>query len=180
MHLPKQMLFGSFGALCLLELATAASSHRAPVCNSTRIYGGSFGSLRQPYYPPAADCRDYMIPVDITYDNYVINASQWDDNHGLTDFLSTVTTRAGAEYPAPLNGPIPTNGTYQIAASFCTPKWETNKAKNVIIATHGIGPARAHWNSPYEPEDYNFVQYAINQGYSVFFYDRLGCGASEK
>jgi pimeloyl-ACP methyl ester carboxylesterase len=50
----------------------------------------------------------------------------------------------------------------------------------VIVATHGIGPARAHWNSPFRPKDFNFVEYAVDKGYSVFFYDRLGCGASTK
>jgi pimeloyl-ACP methyl ester carboxylesterase len=121
-----------------------------------------------------------MIPVNINYDNYVFNSSQWEDNYGLTDFLSIAMTRASAGYPPPLAGPKTASGTYQIAASFCTPKEKSEKAKTVIIATHGIGPARAHWNSPYKPDEYNFVQHAIGQGYSVFFYDRLGCGASEK
>jgi len=48
------------------------------------------------------------------------------------------------------------------------------------LATHGIGQARSHWNSPFRPEEYNFVQHAIGQGYSVFFYDRLGQGSSQK
>jgi hypothetical protein len=42
------------------------------------------------------------------------------------------------------------------------------------------GTRPSYWNSPYEPEEYNFVQYAINEGYSVFFYDRLGTGLSSK
>lgn len=180
MHFSKLHLPTGFAALCLLELATTAHCHGSPACNSTSTYGSYFGALKQPYYPPAADCRDYMIPVDITYGNYIFNATRWEDDYGLTDFLSVATTRAGAGYPPPLDGPKTTSGTYQIAASFCTPKKRTAKAENIIIATHGIGPARAHWNSPYKPDDYNFVQYAINEGYSVFFYDRLGCGASEK
>jgi pimeloyl-ACP methyl ester carboxylesterase len=147
---------------------------------SNTSYGSLFNTLRQPYYPPNADCVDYMIPVDISYDNFVYNGTKLANDYDLTNFLTVATTRAGAGYPAPLDGPNPTRGSFQIAASFCTPKNQTAKAKNVIVATHGIGPARAHWNSPYQPEQYNFVQYAIGQGYSVFFYDRLGCGASEK
>ncbi|KAH8656684.1 Alpha/Beta hydrolase protein [Tricladium varicosporioides] len=83
-------------------------------------------------------------------------------------------------YPTVLEGPKTENATYKIAASFCTPKVKTGKEKTVILATHGIGPARSHWNSPYKPDDYNFVQWATTQGYSVFFYDRLGTGASQK
>ena len=70
--------------------------------------------------------------------------------------------------------------TYQIAASFCSPKTITEKSKTVILATHGIGQARSHWNSPFRPKEYNFVEHAIGQGYSVFFYDRLGQGSSQK
>ncbi|KAK9482641.1 Alpha/Beta hydrolase protein [Lipomyces starkeyi] len=57
---------------------------------------------------------------------------------------------------------------------------KNGKEKTVILATHGIGPAHAHWNASVQPDSYNFVQYAIGQGYSVFFYDRLGTGASDK
>ena len=38
----------------------------------------------------------------------------------------------------------------------------------------------SYWNSAYKPDEYNFVQYAIQRGYSVFFYDRLGVGSSTK
>lgn len=40
--------------------------------------------------------------------------------------------------------------------------------------------SHSYWNTPYEPDNYNFVQYAVNKGYSVFFYDRLGVGGSTK
>jgi hypothetical protein len=29
------------------------------------------------------------------------------------------------------------------------------------------------------PDEYNFVQYALENGYSVFWYDRIGTGLSE-
>jgi hypothetical protein len=38
----------------------------------------------------------------------------------------------------------------------------------------------SYWNSGFEPETYNFVQFAISQGYSVFNYDRLGIRKSSK
>lgn len=38
----------------------------------------------------------------------------------------------------------------------------------------------SYWNSGYEPETYNFVQFAVSQGYSVFNYDRVGVGKSSK
>ncbi|KAF5005274.1 hypothetical protein FDECE_8260 [Fusarium decemcellulare] len=135
--------------------------------------------LTQPYYPPTADCWEYKVPVTITSENLVFDFPDWKDDYALQDFLTKVTARDGAGYPSPIVGTKNETGTYTIAASFCTPK-KTSKKKTIILATHGIGQARTHWNSAYEPDEYNFVQHAISQGYSVWFYDRLGNGESEK
>lgn len=132
------------------------------------------------YYPPDAECTEYEVPIHLESDDYVFNATQWETDYNLEDFLSTVTTRPSAMFPSPFSGPVRNTGNYTIAASFCTPKVKNGKEKTVILATHGIGPARAHWNSAYRPEEYNFVQWATGQGYSVFFYDRLGVGGSSK
>ncbi|MCJ1317924.1 hypothetical protein MMC15_003251 [Xylographa vitiligo] len=122
-----------------------------------------------------------MIPIHIEWDRFKYNGTEWQDNDGLQDFLSAVTAREpGPNYLNPLGESTKINGTYQFAATFCSPKQASEKAKTVIVATHGIRPARNYWNSAFQPDDYNFVQFATNQGYSVFFYDRLGCGASDK
>jgi pimeloyl-ACP methyl ester carboxylesterase len=94
--------------------------------------------------------------------------------------LSSLTASLRAGYPGPFGAKKQYKGDYEIAASFCTPRKHNGKKKTVIVATHGIGPGRAHWNSPYKPDEYNFVKYALDKGYSVFFYDRLGCGASSR
>jgi hypothetical protein len=175
----KLVLFRAFVLAIALGTKVTASPHKNPSTKSP--YGGYFKSLTQTYYPPNADCHDYLIPVDIEWDKFEFNATKWGNNDGLQDFLSVVTTREpGPDYPSPLGPSTKVDATYQIAASFCSPKQASEKSKTVILATHGIAPARNHWNSAFEPEKYNFVQHATNQGYSVFFYDRLGCGASEK
>ena len=145
-------------------------------------YGTYFNTLEQPYYPPNANCIDYSIPIQISWDSFDFTAQRWTNDLELADFFTVQTTRQ----PGPIIPPAlsstsrKVNGSYTIAATFCSPKNATAKAKTVILATHGIAPARAHWNSPYKPDEYNFVQHAVAQGYSVFFYDRLGCGASTK
>jgi hypothetical protein len=48
---------------------------------------------------------------------------------------------------------------------------------------HELGTLLIHtsyWASSYKPENYSFVDYTLDKGYSVFFYDRLGTGQSEK
>ncbi|KAI0431538.1 alpha/beta-hydrolase [Xylaria sp. FL1042] len=120
------------------------------------------------------------IPVKITSDNLVFNITEWQDDYALQGFLTTVTTCASAHYPGIRDGTTVTETkTYDIAASFCRPKTSPG-LDSVILATHGVGLARAHWNSPFKPEEYNFVQHAVSKGYSVFFYDRLGNGRSNK
>ena len=122
-----------------------------------------------------------MVPIHIDYHPLSFNGTKWTTQYELEDALTVLTTRAGAGYPLPLGAPVRATGDYEIAATFCTPKEPTaGKERRVIVATHGIGPARAHWNVPVEPDKYNFVQFAVAQGYSVFFYDRLGCGASSR
>lgn len=134
----------------------------------------------QPYYPPNGECSDFYVPIHLDYEGLSFNGTKWTNAYELQDALSTLTTRPGAGFPLPLGAKVKYTGDYEIAASFCTPKKTNGKEKTVIVATHGIGPARSHWNSPLDPKDYNFVQFALDKGYSVFFYDRLGCGASSR
>jgi pimeloyl-ACP methyl ester carboxylesterase len=149
--------------------------------NYVAATSGSNGrSLASAYYPPAADCVEYQIPVTITSSNLMFNITKWENDYALQDFLTTITTRPSAGYPGFIAGEKEETESFKIAASFCTPNNTQDRNNAVIIATHGIGQARSHWNSQREPEKYNFVQHAISKGYSVFFYDRLGCGDSEK
>lgn len=39
---------------------------------------------------------------------------------------------------------------------------------------------RRYWASSFEPENYSFAQYALDAGYSLFYYDRLGVGLSSR
>ena len=172
----KTHLSMGLAVLCSLKTSMTAACYQDP--NNT--FFGYYSTLQQSYYPPAADCVDYMIPVETEAEVFSFNGTKWENDYDLEDFLSAVTTRPSANFPGVLEGPKKEKATYQIAASFCSPKKKNGKEKTVILATHGIGPARAHWNSPYRPEEFNFVQHAISQGYSVFFYDRLGTGASQK
>lgn len=169
------------------------SFHAAIVCGliassiATPITGSHDGTHehsapQQCYYPPNAQCTEYMIPIAITSTRTVFNFTHWDDDYALQQFLADATTRPDVGLPGIISDTKNVSADYEIAASFCTPKSPSGagKEKNVILASHGIGPGREHWNSAFNPEQYNFVQHAIDQGYSVFFYDRLGCGLSSK
>ncbi|KAH8660110.1 Alpha/Beta hydrolase protein [Xylariales sp. PMI_506] len=163
------MRFSSTFSALLLSIATAKAKG---VENGS---AASFGT----YYPPTADCYEYQIPVTVASSNMVFNISEWQDDYALQGFLAGITTRPFAGFAGFVSGEKEETESFTIAASFCSPKASTG-SKAVILATHGIGQARSHWNSQREPESYNFVQHAISKGYSVFFYDRLGYGDSQK
>nr|OQO16165.1 hypothetical protein B0A51_16294 [Rachicladosporium sp. CCFEE 5018] len=112
-------------------------------------------ALTQPYYPANAHCVEYTVPISVSYDRVNFNFSQWLDNYALEQTLADFTTRPTAGFPGIVNGTVHETASYTVAAS-------------------------AHWNSAYSPDQYNFVQYAVEAGYSVFFYDRVGCGESSK
>jgi pimeloyl-ACP methyl ester carboxylesterase len=152
-----------------LFLATLAV---APVLGSSHA--------QQSFYPPRADCKEFFIPVSVAPEVIQFNFPKWGNDFELVDTLAVITTRATPDAASPVGESSKENTTFHIAASFCSPKTQNEKSKTVILATHGIGLAREHWNSPHRPDDFNFVQHAIDQGYSVFFYDRLGQGLSQK
>ena len=138
------------------------------------------GYVQQAYYPPAANCAEFFVPVSVAPEVVQFKFPRWANDPELVDFLAVATSRQTPNTQSPIGDTIKQNATFQIAASFCSPKDASDRAKTVILATHGIGQARSHWNSPFRPEEFNFVQFAISQGYSVFFYDRVGQGSSQK
>ncbi|KAH8801403.1 Alpha/Beta hydrolase protein [Xylogone sp. PMI_703] len=78
--------------------------------------------------------------------------------------------------PAPQNN----SASYQISARFCTPTNTSARHRHtVIIATHGLGFDKSYWDpNSLDPTRYSMVHAAIQAGYSILYYDRLGTGAS--
>jgi hypothetical protein len=144
------------------------------------VLGAQAASLKartSVYTPPKANCVDYEIPI--TYSTLGIKfIPTWSDNYALTDFVTLAATRASANFSAPLTAGASLTGKHTISATFCSPKSKNEHSKTVLLASHGLGFDRNYWNSQIEPDNYNFVQYVIDKGYSIFFYDRLGTGKS--
>ena len=141
-----------------------------------------------------------MIPVNVTSLTYPWIAPVWTDDFGFIDFASIATSRTDYDSPAPIGAPVLETAGYSIGATFCTPKGKPNaNAGKVLLASHGLGFDRrygnaprlyefhevlrhnpSYWNSAFKPDEYNFVRFAIERGYSVFFHDRLGVANSTK
>ncbi|KAH7073746.1 Alpha/Beta hydrolase protein [Paraphoma chrysanthemicola] len=112
-----------------------------------------------------AHCESYNIPVTITSENIIYNISEFKDNFDVFD---------------PIGGVENVTASYTISGTFCYPKTFSGREKTVLLATHGLHYDGRYWDSSYKPEEYSFVEAMAAQGYSVFYYDRLGTGHSEK
>ncbi|PGH13763.1 hypothetical protein AJ79_03462 [Helicocarpus griseus UAMH5409] len=149
------------------------------------VSGTTTATFNKIYHPENAVCVDYTIPLSVATDKALSwNGTQWSDNFGLTDFVSMAGSRPDAGFPVPITGPVDYKDDVEISGTFCSPMKGLGdvgeSGGTVLLASHGLGFDKGYWNSEHKPEDYNFVQFAVSQGYAVFFYDRLGVGKSSK
>ncbi|KAF2663170.1 alpha/beta-hydrolase [Microthyrium microscopicum] len=132
-----------------------------------------------------ANCVDYKISLTVTSENLVINTPQWKNDFELIDYLQNSSAKNANVTFHPI-GPTTINVTesVSIAATFCSPKTPSaskqDREKTVLITSSGLAYDSRYWDSEYNPSKYSFVEAAVAQGYSVFNYDRLGVGQSQK
>jgi pimeloyl-ACP methyl ester carboxylesterase len=68
------------------------------------------------------------------------------------------------------------SGTYGIYSQLCFPSATGINATTIQFLIHGIGSERGYWNVA---TGYSYVDFAAEQGYTTFFFDRLGTGLSD-
>lgn len=113
---------------------------------------------------------------------YLYNSTKFANNYDVTDFVTASSSVNSTNVFLPVEkDPVVQTFQLQVHGTFCHPAHiAAGQERTVIVATHGIGGDGSCWNSPYKPEKYNFVNAAAKQGYSVFYYDRIGNGKSTK
>ncbi|KAG0650370.1 hypothetical protein D0Z07_3385 [Hyphodiscus hymeniophilus] len=128
-------------------------------------------------------CQDFQIPVNITSTRFLLNI-EIEDNWDAVDSIFNATRRDTLTTFQPVTGNITVAARYNIGATFCTPELGGKKSETVLLLTHGSMQGREfvpYWNPTFNGSDrYNFVQHALNTGYSVFLYDRIGNGQSSR
>ncbi|KAF2728929.1 alpha/beta-hydrolase [Polyplosphaeria fusca] len=130
--------------------------------------------------PKNGDCKDYTITDKVTSENLIWAQPKFKDNYDVAAWLFNETRKDSRQVFHPFADPENVTAEYTLAGTFCKPKKMNGNETTVLLATHGLGYDRRYWSSSYKPDEYNFVQYALDQGYSVFYYDRLGTGKSDK
>lgn len=80
-------------------------------------------------------CTDYTISVNPTSLN-LIWAKPFANNYDVVDFLTGTASRTGG--PNIFSAMKTQTATYEISATFCTPKNSTSNKKVVLLLTHGV------------------------------------------
>lgn len=124
-------------------------------------------------------CTNYTIPLSITTSNLAFGLPRFTTNFDVADFIDSISSRntsTAASVVAPTRHNV--SATYSISATFCQPR--EVKKRTVLVATHGLNFDKNYWDPEVDKERYSFVDWAVKEGYSVLFYDRLGVGLSER
>ncbi|KAL4938487.1 hypothetical protein BDV06DRAFT_225967 [Aspergillus oleicola] len=146
------------GVLSLLPLVTASP---APVPRSTR------------------PCKDLTLSLPIMATNSLYDIPHVDNTIDAVDLVWNLDTWTAPSPADRIKGDIPINQIFTISAQLCVP--EDSKKKGILqIATHGFGFDKRYWDPSIQTEKYSYVDAALNAGYSILTYDRLGVGSSDK
>lgn len=91
------------------------------------------------YQNPHAMCYEYTIPLNVTSDNWVFNATKFSDNLDLANFVtaSSSVNSSNVFYPVEAE-PVAQTHQVNISGTFCQSK-QAGPNSTVIVATHGIG-----------------------------------------
>ncbi|KAK0756321.1 hypothetical protein N5P37_011236 [Trichoderma harzianum] len=151
----------SFGALVLAS-TTASTPTGSATTTTTKL------------------CVQLQIPVHVVATNYHYDQPRVDSSIDAIDWTVNVTTWSSSNFTERITERVDVNKTFNIGAQLCVPSRKTSKAGILQIATPGLGFGKEYFDVKVDPQQYSYVDAAINKGYSVLSYDRLGTGASEK
>ncbi|KAK7960685.1 alpha/beta-hydrolase [Apiospora saccharicola] len=122
------------------------------------------------------DCQEIRIPITVEVPRFLISTSinnDW-DAAALT-FNLTRRDFGQASFPLPISGTsAPVKSTYEVGATLC------GTGATTLILTHGILESKLYWQPDFIDSDkYNFIKSAVEAGYSVLSYDRIGVAVLE-
>ncbi|KAK0701251.1 Alpha/beta hydrolase family-domain-containing protein [Lasiosphaeris hirsuta] len=140
-------------------------------------------SIKKGKASPTANTRSCVeIEVPVSIDTTAI---QWlqprvDSNIDAVDWVTYQTTRTSPNITQSMIGQITVKKTFKINGQLCVPQKSSAKYEILQLATHGGGFDKRYWDADIKPKEYSYVEAALAEGYSIFTYDRLGTGRSDK
>ena len=136
------------------------------------------GPTRKTSVGSEVTCIAGGLPISINSINTRILLAQPKNQFEATEIFQELL-QANSTIVARTNGGNSTLiATYNISATFCYPSDATRAAqvKTVQLLTHGVGLDQTYWNIA---PNYSYVSAAVEAGYAILNYDRLGVGASD-
>ncbi|KAK5710027.1 hypothetical protein LTR17_019248 [Elasticomyces elasticus] len=131
------------------------------------------------HYRPQSPCTSFMLQVPITANNHIFDVVPVNNNIDAVNWAIDLDTWNEPAFPKRILENITISRTYDIFATLCIPP-HGSKASNLQIATHGGGFDSRYWDPSVDPDEHSWVNAALNAGYSILTYDRIGCGQSSK
>ncbi|KAE9382120.1 catalytic protein [Stipitochalara longipes BDJ] len=122
-----------------------------------------------------AICIVGTVDVTASANNIRVNSQEPANQIVLTEFLVEAVQVNSTLAKQIVVGQNNVSGTYGIYSQLCFPNGMIN-ASTIQFLIHGLGCDRSYWNNA---PNYSYVDYAAEQGYTTFSYDRLGTGLSD-
>lgn len=121
-----------------------------------------------------AICTSGTIDVAAAANNVQINYREPANQSAVTELLVEIVQVNSTTGKQLAGGKNPVSGTFGIYSQICFPKAAgLSNATTIQFTIHGGGFDRSCWNVA---PGYSYVDYAAEQGYTTFLYDRLGTG----
>ena len=124
-----------------------------------------------------AICISGTVDVTASANNLQINMEQPANQSVVTELLLETLQLNSTVGKRLVGNQNNVSGTYGIYSQLCFPSTTgTINATTIQFLIHGAGFDRSYWNVA---PGYSYVDYAAEQGYTTFSYDRLGIGLSD-
>ncbi|KKO99260.1 hypothetical protein THAR02_08633 [Trichoderma harzianum] len=119
----------------------------------------------------ASNCVELLIPVTAQANNTKFNTVKVDSSVDAVEFTLSRDRWDALTIAEISSGDIAVGGDFEISGHFCIPSTPRKGENTLLIASHGVGFTKGR-------DDLSFVKSALDQGYAVLAYDRLGAGLS--
>jgi hypothetical protein len=122
-----------------------------------------------------ATCITGILDVNVSATNQRLNVEMPVNSSVVTELIVEIfqsNSTFAENYGGP---PTEVSGTYGIYTQLCFPNGKIDTT-TIQLLIHGIGCDRSYWILAL---DYSYVDYVAEQGYTTFFFDRLGTGLSD-
>ncbi|KAL4966569.1 alpha/beta hydrolase [Aspergillus stella-maris] len=130
------------------------------------------------------NCITFNLKIPVTAPIAIYDAPRVDNSIDAVDFVWDLQRWTAPNISDRIRGFDTIRETFTINAQLCKPTVSVarnlSRAGILHIATHGPWFDKSYWDPELDPEKYSYVDAALDAGYSVLTYDRLGMGKSSK